>query len=76
MATTPVSAPSAASYYTCPHAGFMLCVLVYDKAKDKLDKVVKEYKLDVENDPIIITGGEDGNDHVKTDTIVRYRSVW
>lgn len=76
MATTPVSAPSAASYYTCPHAGFMLCVPVYDKAKDKLDEVVKEYKLDVENDPTIITGGEDGNDHVKTDTIVRYRSVW
>jgi hypothetical protein len=54
----------------------MLCVPVYDKAKDKLDEVVKEYKLDMENDPIIITGGEDRNDHVKTDTIVRYRSVW
>jgi hypothetical protein len=72
MATT----TSGASYYTCPNVGLKLFEQVYAEAEGKLDNVVKEYKLDVENDPIIITGGEDGNDHVKTGTIDRYRSVW
>jgi hypothetical protein len=72
MATTPVSAPSGASYYTCPNAGLKLFGQVYAAAKCKLDEVVQEYQLDVENDPILITGGEGGNDHVKVGTIGSY----
>ena len=72
MATT----TSGASYYTCPNAGLKLLNEIYTKADGKLDEVVKKYKLDVTNDPIIITGGEDGNDHVKTGTIEHYQSVW
>jgi hypothetical protein len=55
---------------------FTLDAEVYAKGEGKLDKVVEDYKLNIQNDPIVITGGEDGNDHVKTDTITRYRSVW
>ena len=42
---------SQPSYYICPTVGLKLSEEVYAAANFKLEKVVTEYKLAVENDP-------------------------
>jgi hypothetical protein len=64
------------SYWMCPNMRLVISSRVFEAVNGKLEKVIEKYNLDTSGKPVCITGGEDGTDHVKEETINRYCSVW